>query len=93
MDSVGMPSGAANVEQGYAFLNAMLDPVMAGMMSANTGYNSAVAGAADHAGETYKKQFAEVYNADNLANLWWWPADQPWVTSVRQEYVDKITNA
>ncbi|MAA97915.1 MAG: spermidine/putrescine ABC transporter substrate-binding protein [Stappia sp.] len=93
MDSVGMPSGAANVEQGYAFLNAMLDPVMAGMMSGNTGYNSAVAGAADHAGETYKKQFAEVYNADNLANLWWWPADQPWVTSVRQEYVDKITNA
>jgi spermidine/putrescine transport system substrate-binding protein len=93
MDSVGMPSGAENVEQGYTFLNAMLDPKMAGLMCANTGYNSAVAGAADYAGDTYKQQFADTYNAENLANLWWWPADQPWVAPMRQEYVDKITNA
>ena len=93
MDSVGTPAGSENKEQGYAFINAMLDPVMAGMMSANTGYNSAVSGAADHAGEDYKKQFAEVYNNENLANLWWWQADTPWFAPLRQEYVDKITNA
>jgi len=93
MDSIGMPSGAANVEQGYAFINAMFTPEMGGLLSKNTGYNSAVAGAAEHAGEEYKKQFTEVYNPDNLANLWWWQADTPWFAPLRQEYVDKITNA
>jgi spermidine/putrescine transport system substrate-binding protein len=93
MDSIGMPSGAANVEQGYAFINAMLTPEMGGMMSKNTGYNSAVKGAADNAGDEYKKQFNEVYNAENLANLWWWQADTPWFAPMRQQYVDKITNA
>ncbi|KZL18873.1 Spermidine/putrescine-binding periplasmic protein precursor [Pseudovibrio axinellae] len=93
MDSMGMPSGAENTEQGYALINAMLDPEMAGMFAANTGYNSAVVGAANHAGETYKKQFMEVYNSDNLANLWWWQSETPWFATVRQEYVDRITNA
>lgn len=93
MDSMGVPSGAENIEQGYAFINAMLDPEMAGMFSANTGYNSAVAGAAEFAGDEYKAQFNEVYNAENLANLWWWQADTPWFAPLRQEYVDKITNA
>ena len=93
MDSVGMPSGAENVEQGYAFINALMTPEMGGMMSMNTGYNSAVNGAADFAGDDYKNQFAEVYNAENLANLWWWQADTPWFAPLRQEYVDKITNA
>ncbi|SFK10245.1 spermidine/putrescine transport system substrate-binding protein [Pseudovibrio ascidiaceicola] len=93
MDSMGIPSGAANTEQAYAFINAMLDPEMAGMFSSNTGYNSAVVGAANHAGETYKKQFLEIYNNDTLANLWWYPADTPWFAPLRQEYVDKITNA
>lgn len=93
MDSVGVPSGAENVEQAYAFINALMTPELGGMMSKNTGYNSAVAGAADFAGEEYKKQFNEVYNAQNLANLWWWQADTPWFAPLRQEYVDKITNA
>ena len=82
-----------SVEQGYAFINAMFDPQMAGLLCMNTGYNSAVAGAAEFAGEDYKKQFNEVYNAENLANLWWWQADTPWFAPLRQEYVDKITNA
>lgn len=93
MDSVGMPSGAENVEQGYAFINTLMTPEMGGMMSMNTGYNSAVNGAADFAGDDYKNQFAEVYNDENLAKLWWWQADTPWFAPLRQEYVDKITNA
>lgn len=93
MDSVAIPSGAANLEQAYAFINAMLTPEQGGMMSGNTGYNSAVQGAADHAGEDYKKQFAQVYNEQNLASLWWWQADTPWITAIRNEYVEKITNA
>jgi len=93
MDSMGVTSGAANVDQAYAFINAMLDPEMAGMFAKNTGYNSAVKGAADFAGEAYKKQFNEVYNEGALANLWWWQADTPFFAPLRQEYVEKITNA
>ncbi|MEP3278431.1 MAG: extracellular solute-binding protein [Stappiaceae bacterium] len=93
LDSVGIPSGAENVDQGYAFMNAMFTAEMGGLLSKNTGYNSAVTGAAEFAGEEYKKQFNEVYNADNLANLWWWQADTPWFAPTREEFVDKITNA
>jgi len=93
MDSMAIPSGAENLEQAYAFINAMLDPEMAGMMSQNTGYNSCAEGAAQYAGETYAKQFNEVYNQENLANLWWWQADTPYFTTVRQSFVDRITNA
>jgi spermidine/putrescine transport system substrate-binding protein len=93
MDSVGVTSGAANVDQGYAFINAMLEPEMAGMFAKNTGYNSAVKGAAEFAGEEYQKQFNDVYTDEALANLWWWQADTPYFASLRQEYVEKITNS
>lgn len=93
MDSMGVTAGAENIDQAYAFINAMLEPRMAGMFSKNTGYNSAVKGAADHAGTEYKQQFDEVYNEENLANLWWWQADTPYFAQLRQEYVEKITNA
>lgn len=93
LDTIGIPSGAANVDQAYAFINAMLDPEMAGMFAANTGYNSAVTGAADYAGDEYKRQFEEVYTEAGLANLWWWPPETPYFASLRQEYVEKITNA
>lgn len=93
MDSVGMPSGAENIEQAYTFINEMFTAEMGGLVSKNTGYNSAVSGAANHAGADYKKQFNEVYNQQNLANLWWWQADTPWFAPLRQVYVDKITNA
>lgn len=93
MDSMAIPIGAAHVDEAYAFIQAMLQPEMGGMMSANTGYNSCVAGAAEHAGEEYARQFNEVYDDENLSNLWWWPSDTPYIQSVRQEYVDKITNA
>lgn len=93
MDSMGVTAGAANVDQAYAFINAMLEPEMAGMFASNTGYNSAVTGAAEFAGEQYKKQFNEVYTEEALANLWWWQADTPYFAPLRQEYVEQITNA
>ena len=88
-----VPAGAENVEQAYAFINAMLDPEMAGLFIKNTGYNSAVVNADKFAGDAYAKSFNEIYNQDNLANLWWWQADSPWFSTVRQEFVDKISNA
>lgn len=93
MDSMAIPSGSENLDQAYAFVNAMLDPVMAGMMVQNTGYNSCVQGSAEHAGAEYARQFNEIYNADNLANLWWWQSDTPYFNTIRDQYVDRITNA
>ncbi|RAH99487.1 spermidine/putrescine ABC transporter substrate-binding protein [Acuticoccus sediminis] len=93
MDSMGIPAGAENVDQAYAFINALLTPKMGGMFASNTGYNSCVDGAALYAGEEYAKQFNEIYNTENLANLWWWQSDTPFFAAGVQEYVDRITNA
>jgi spermidine/putrescine transport system substrate-binding protein len=93
LDSIGLPSGAENVDQAYAFINFMLEPATAGMFSDNTGYNSAVQGGADFAGADYKRQFNEVYRPDVLNNMWWWQADTPFFAPVRNEFVEIITNA
>lgn len=93
LDSIGIPSGAENLDHAYAFINFMLTPEVGGMFANNTGYNSAVAGAADHASDEFKTQFNEVYREDVLGNMWWWQADQPYTSAVINEYVEIITNA
>ncbi len=93
LDSFGMLKQAENPEQAVAFMNFMLKPETGGMFANNTGYNSAVVGAADFASEEFKKQFNEVYTADVLGNMWWWQADTPFFGPVRDEFVEIITNA
>lgn len=93
LDSVGMPSGAENLDQAHAFINFLLTPEAGGIFSNNTGYNSAVVGAADHASAEFKKQFNEVYRSDVLGNMWWWQADVPFFAPIRNEFVEIITNA
>ncbi len=93
LDSFGVLKAAENKEQAVAFMNFMLTPEIGGMFANNTGYNSAVSGAADFASEQFKKQFNEVYTADVLSNMWWWQADTPFFAPVRNEYVEIITNA
>lgn len=92
MDSIGMLRGAPNPEQGVAFMNWMLTPEIGGMFSNKTGYNSAVAGAADFASEEFKRQFNEVYTPEVLNNMWWWQADTPFFAPVRNEMVEILTN-
>ncbi|MCI4661199.1 MAG: extracellular solute-binding protein [Neomegalonema sp.] len=92
LDSFGMLRGAENHEQAVAFMNFMLQPEVGGMFANNTGYNSAVSGAADHASEEFKKQFNEVYTPDVLGNMWWWQADTPFFAPIRNEFVEIITN-
>ena len=93
LDSIGIPSGAENLDQAYAFINFLLTPEVGGMFANNTGYNSAVTGAADYASEEFKRQFNEVYREDVLNNMWWWQADQPFTSAVTNEFVEIITNA
>ncbi len=93
LDSVGMLAGAENVDEAYKFINYILTPKVGGMMSNKTGYNSAVAGSSEFTSDTFKRQFAEVYRPDVLSNMWWWQADTPWFAPMRQEFVEKISNA
>ena len=93
LDSVGMLKGAENKDQAVAFINFVLKPETGGMFANNTGYNSAVAGAADYASDEFKAQFNEVYTPDVLGNMWWWQADTPFFAPVRNEFVEIITNA
>ncbi len=93
LDSFGMLKQAENREQAIAFMNFMLQPEVGGMFANNTGYNSAVAGAADFASEEFRTQFNAVYTQDVLGNMWWWQADTPYINAVRDEFVEIITNA
>ena len=93
LDSFGMLKAVVNREQAIAFMNFMLTPEVGGMFANNTGYNSAVAGAAAFATDDFTRQFAEVDSDDVLANMWWWPADTPFFAPVRNEFVEIITNA
>ena len=88
-----MLKAAENPEQAVAFMNFMLQPEVGGMFANNTGYNSAVVGAADYASDTFKRQFNEVYTQEVLGNMWWWQADTPFFAPIRNEFVEIITNA
>lgn len=93
IDGMAVASGNESIEQTYELINFLLDPAMAGDFASRLGYNTVVKGAAEHASAEYKAQFNEVYDDDNLANLWWWQADTPFFAPIRQEFVEKITNA
>jgi spermidine/putrescine transport system substrate-binding protein len=93
VDGIAMPAGAANVDQAYEFINFILTPENGGAFSNATGYNSCVAGAEDHLAEANKKVFKEVYTEEVLNNLWWWQAETPWFAPLREQFVERITNA
>ena len=40
-----------------------------------------------------KQFFAEAYPADALDKLWWWPIQEPWYVSIRNEYQDRFLAA
>ena len=91
MDTMGIPSGAANLDQTYELINFLMKPKIGGMFSNNTGYNSAAVGSANHLSDTSKATFKLAYPGNAIENLWWWPMNTPWFNGVRQEYVEKIT--
>ncbi len=91
MDTMGIPSGAENVDQSYEMINFLMTPEVGGMFANNTGYNSAAVGAAKHLSDANKAAFQIAYPEGAIENLWWWPMNTPWFNGVRQEYVEKIT--
>jgi spermidine/putrescine transport system substrate-binding protein len=90
---MSLPIGAENTDQVYAFVNFCFNPEPAGKAIDKHGYNSAVLGADKHTGAAYKKNFAEAYPGDALANLNPWPSEPPWYADIRTEYRNKFVNA
>lgn len=93
IDTVGIPSGSQNVEQAYAFINHLLDPKVGGYIANVTGYNSAVKGAEAHISEVAREFQKAAYTGDSTEKLVFWPPQPPYFSKVRQEYVEKLTNA
>jgi spermidine/putrescine transport system substrate-binding protein len=90
LDTIAVPAGAKNVEQAYAFINWSLQAEIGGIVSDNTGYNSVVAGFADHVHESFKKNFNEAYPGDAIQRLWFKGIEQPWFIKRLQDYVARI---
>ena len=93
LDSVGILSGAENIDGAYEFINYILSPEVGATFSNKTGYNSAVVGSSEFTSDTFKRQFGETYTPEVLNNMWWWQADTPWFAPMRQEFVEMISNA
>jgi spermidine/putrescine transport system substrate-binding protein len=93
VDGMAMPIGAKNIDQIYEFLKFAFSPEPAGRAIDKHGYNSAVIGADAFASNQYKKNFAEAYPGDALANLNPWPSEPPWYADVRTGYRDKFVSA
>lgn len=93
VDSLAMSAAAENVDQAYELMKYVFEADVAGKSIDTHGYNSAVLGADAHTGPAYKKNFAEAYPGEALANLNPWPAEPQWYADVRTEYRNKFVNA
>ena len=93
MEGVSIPSGAANLDQAYAFINWFLTPEAGAMYSNATSINSTAVGAADLLSDEAKAFFAAAYPGDALDKLWWWPVQESWYVAKRNEYQDKFLSA
>ncbi|MDI6029292.1 extracellular solute-binding protein [Corticibacterium sp. UT-5YL-CI-8] len=88
-----MLKGGKNTEQAYEFIKYMSTPQHSMKWAvANVGLPSAV-GAMELLDEESKKFTAAAYPGDAVANIWWWPPQDPWFIKLRSEYADKWRSA
>ena len=93
VDGMALPTGAKNIEQVYAFIDACYNPEWAGTAIQTHGYNSPVLGADAFGGEIYAQNFADAYPGEALTNLNAWPAEGPWYSEMRTEFTNKFLSA
>jgi spermidine/putrescine transport system substrate-binding protein len=93
MEGVSIPSGAENIDQAYAFINWFLTPEAGAMYSNATSINSTAVGAAELLSDEAKAFFAAAYPGDALDKLWWWPIQESWYVTKRNEYQDRFLSA
>ena len=90
MDSMGIPSGAENVEQAYAWINWYYTPEAGAMHANNSGYNSCAKGSEKFLKPEMKAFFASAYPGGTGKDLWWYPIEPAWFVSIRNEFRDKL---
>lgn len=92
MDSMGIPSGAENLEQAYAWINWYYSPENGAMHANASGYNSCAKDAAKYLKPEMKEFFAMAY-PNGAEDLWWYPVEPTWFVSIRNEFRDKFLAA
>ncbi|WP_185984136.1 extracellular solute-binding protein [Aureimonas mangrovi] len=93
MEGISIPREAANVDGAYEFINWMLTPEAGAMYTNATSINSTAVGAADLISDDAKAFFAAAYPGDALEKLWWWPIQENWFVTRRNEYQDRFLSA
>ena len=93
MEGFVIPKNANNVDSVYEFINWYYTPEAGAMFVKSTGYNSTAKGAEALLPEATKKFFSDSYSKEDLANLWWWPIQEPWYVALRNEYQDRFLSA
>lgn len=89
MDGFAMSAAARNVDEVYAFLKYLQDPVNAGAIAAAASYNPVIKGADEYVPAEDKKLFRAAYPEDALDKLWWYPAAPAWFNPIRNEYAER----
>ncbi len=93
MEGFVVPKNAQNVDAVYEFINWYYTPEAGAMFVKATGYNSTARGAEALLPQATKDFFTNSYTAEDLANLWWWPIQEPWYVAIRNEYQDRYLSA
>ena len=93
MEGFAIPKGAKNLEQAYAWINWFYTPQAGALYTNASGISSTSVGAEAHLSDLNKQFFADAYPADALDKLWWWPIQEAWYVSIRNEYQDRFLAA
>jgi len=93
MEGLCMPVGAENIDEAYEFINWFLTPEVGAMYTNATQYNSTAVGSDQLLSDEAKAFFAAAYPGDALQNLWWWPIQESWYITKRNEYQDRFLSA
>lgn len=93
MEGYSILKDAKNVDQAYAWINYFLRPEVGAAFAASKGTNSVAVGAAEHLPEEARRFFNEAFPQDAVEKLWWWPVQETWYVSLRNEYTDRYLAA
>lgn len=93
MEGLSIPAGATNLDEAYEFINWFLTPEAGAMYTNATSINSTAVGADQLLSDEAKAFFAAAYPGDALDKLWWWPIQESWYITKRNEYQDRFLSA
>lgn len=93
MEGLSIPAGAENLDEAYEFINWFLTPEAGAMYTNATSINSTAVGSDQLISDDARAFFAAAYPGDALERLWWWPIQESWYITKRNEYQDRFLSA